>query len=296
MKILIIGCGRTAKAISEKLIELKNIDEFILYSRTLKSSKALAKNLNSKKVTIIEEIKNLKNIDYIIITLSGLTDSARKESMFKSKTTYQVRQDELKFHLGAIIDLKDQLKKIAKKSTIIIVTNPVDELTNYLRIKLNHPRVLGFGLELDAKRYSNLLGKKVLCIGTHGRAIPIINAKSNKEYDILLNKIDSELLSYIRAHGIPHKAAGDIFYEFFKKLNGNKEEIILVSSYIKKQFAGVKNISISIPFKVKKGKIRGIADINVNEIEKKRFIQSAEQLKKSVENILIAGKKIVAYK
>ncbi|MBS3085114.1 Gfo/Idh/MocA family oxidoreductase [Candidatus Pacearchaeota archaeon] len=96
MNVLLIGCGRTGRAIAENLIDLKFVKTLFLYSRTPKSSKALAYDLDNKKVIVVDEIKNLKDIDYIIIALSGMSDSAREESFYQRKTTYEVRQDELK--------------------------------------------------------------------------------------------------------------------------------------------------------------------------------------------------------
>ena len=296
MKILLIGAGRTGRAIAENLLEIKDINNLFLYSRTPKSSKSLASDLDSKKVRVINEIKSLSDIDYIIITLSGMSDSSRDESIERRKTTYQVRQDELKYNLGAIIHLVEDLKALPNKTSIIVVTNPVDEITNYLRIMLKKPNIFGFGMELDVKRYEKALGKKVLCIGTHGKAIPLINSKKGKEYDLLLKKTDRELLKYIREHGIPHKMAGVVFKEFFDKLISNKENIIHVSYYLKNDFSGIKDVSISLPWKVKKRKILGLSKMKLNGIEKQRFVNSVKELKNSVNHILETHKKLMGYK
>ena len=296
MNILLIGCGRTGRAISESLLELDYVKKIFLYSRTSKSSKALAYDLDSNKVEVIENISLIKDVDYAIITLSGMSDSARTESMNKRPTTYEVRQDELKFNIGAIGYLIKDLNSLNKQTKIIVVTNPVDEITNYIQSMLPNRTIFGFGLELDAKRYEKILGKKILCIGSHGRAIPLINAKSEKDYDDLLIKTDSELLENIRKHGIPHKIAGISFKNFFDRLNSSKEEIVHVSTHINKPFMGVKNISISLPFKVKKGNILGVANLRVNEIEKRKFLLSVKELTDSVKHIIDTHKKLTEYK
>jgi len=296
MNILLIGCGRTGRAIAESLLELTYVKKVFLYSRTSKSSKALACDLDSNRVEVVDSIYLIKNLDYAIITLSGMSDSARSESMNKRHTTYEVRQDELKFNIGAIGYLLKDLNRLDKKTKIIIVTNPVDEITNYIQSMLPTKTILGFGLELDAKRYEKILGKKVLCIGSHGKAIPLINAKSEKEYSTLLTKTDSELLANIRKHGIPHKLAGAAFKSFFDRLNSTKEEIIHVSSFIKKPVMGIQNISISLPFRVKNGNIIEIAKLQVNEIEKKRFLSSIKELQESITHIIATHKKLVEYK
>src|SRR3989344_543259 len=286
MRILLIGCGRTGRVIAEGLLKLKlGIGEILLYSRTPKDAKLLASDLKSSKLKVIEKLKKLPKLDYVIIALSAVSDEARNERMLKRSDTYQVRQDELKFNIGALTDLISYLKSVPKTTTIIVVTNPVYELTNFLRITLNHPKILGFGPELDAARYSKALGKQVFCIGVHGRAVPLISAKSEKKYRDLLKKIDKELLSRIRKHGIPYKIAGKLFSRFFRKLNSKKVETIYASYYLSKEFAGVKDISISLPFKAKKGEIIGVEGLKLNKIEQKMFLKLAVWLRKSVNHI-----------
>ena len=296
MNILVIGCGRTGRSIVEGLLDIKYVDSVFLYSRTSKSAKALAYDLGNKKVFVSENMNNLRNIDYVVIALSGMSDNARLESIQKRASTYHIRQDELKFNIGAISELIKHLKKLPSASKIIVITNPVDEITNYLRMTLNNNNVLGFGLELDAKRYSKLLGKNVLCIGTHGKAVPILNLNSDQEYSKLSSRIDTELMGYIREHGIPNKAAGISFKEFFERLTGNKKDIVLVSNYISKPFYGLKGISISLPFECQEGKIIGIADFKPNHIELNRFKKSVLELQNSVKHILETHKKLISYK
>jgi len=296
MKILIIGCGLTGKAITFNLLKNSKVECIGLYSRTLKSSKALADKLKNSRIKILENLETIKEYDYIIMTLSGISDSSREESFFKSKTTYEIRQMELKYNLGALVGLIDYLKNISSISTIIVVTNPMDEITNYLRIILKNNKVIGFGLDLDARRYSKLLDKSVYCIGSHGKAIPLIKLSSEKEYKSLYEKTDSELMIYLKKNGIPADVAGEIFSSFFNKLTGDKEEIIHVSAYLKKEFEGIKSISISLPYRVKQGKILGVAKITLNSIEKKIFIKSIKELKKSINHILITHNKLAKYK
>ncbi len=225
-----------------------------------------------------------------------MSDSAREESFFRRKSTYEVRQDELKFNIGAITHLIEDLKTFPEKTNIIVVTNPVDEITNYLRIILKKENVFGFGLELDAKKYKKILGKPVYCFGTHGKAIPLTNLKTEKDYDNLSKRVDNELLEYIRAHGIPHKMAGNNFKEFFEKFNSRDKEIFHISFYLRDNYLGVDDLSISLPCEVKQGKILRIVKVEVNEIERKRFIASAQELKRSISHIMETHKKLVDYK
>jgi len=298
MNILLIGCGRTGRAVAGKLLEFKCIDKFYLYSRTSKSAESLAYDLANRKIVVVENIKNLKDkdISHVIIAISGMSDSAREESMTVRGTTYQVRQDEFKFNIGAIMHLIEDLKNFPKKTTIIVITNPVDEITNYMRVMLKRENVIGFGLELDAKRYERVLGKKIYCMGTHGKAIPLIDKPTDKDYDSLHEQVDLALLTYIREHGIPHAMAGIYFKEFFEKFNSETTEVVHISYYLKNSFLGIKDVSVSLPWQVKSGIVLEPLDLSVNEIEKKRFVESVTELKKSITTILATHKKLLGYK
>ncbi len=81
MKILLIGSGKTGRAIATNLLELSYIKELNLFSRTLKSSEALAHHLDNSKISVIKDFSNLKDIDYIIIALTEMTNTARGESV-----------------------------------------------------------------------------------------------------------------------------------------------------------------------------------------------------------------------
>ena len=296
MKVLLIGCGMNGGAIAKSLLDKKIVNKVGLYSRTIKSSKALAFDLHNSNVNVLEHLEDLKDFDYVIISLSGISDSDRIQSFNTNKTSYHVRQDELKYNLGAVAGLVPYLHFLPKSTPIIVVTNPVDEIVNYLRIALNRKNILGFGMELDVRRYSGVLGKGVDCVGVHGMAVPVINASSNKEAEDLYKKSDLELMNYLRRNGIPHGAAGDAFAEFFRRLTSKSKEVVNACYYLDKKFYDISGISISLPFIATRGKIIGVSKVNLNSIEKKRFKKVAFQLKRSVQHILVTSKKLVAYK
>ncbi len=296
MKVLLVGCGRVGGEIAESLVKKQYVKTLFLYSRTIKSSKALAYDLKNGKVKVVSHIEDVNNPDYVIIALSNQSEAARRESFHTRGNTYHVRQDELIFNLGAITQLSKSLKKICKDTKIIVVTNPVDEFTNYLRIIMNYNNIFGFGLSLDALRYSKLLKRKVLCIGSHGKAIPLLDLKTKKNYEKLHNEIDGGVIKYLRKRGMTHKITGDEFSNFFDKLNSPKETNILVASYLLKDpFLGVKGIAISIPFHVKKGKIISPADVNVSSLERELFLKQVKELKQSVEHILWIHERLISY-
>jgi malate/lactate dehydrogenase len=176
------------------------------------------------------------------------------------------------------------LKKTDTK-LLIVVSNPIDEITNYLLKNLPNKEIFGFGMQLDVKRFSKTLNKEIDCVGLHGLAIPLINSNSNKYYEELSKKVDKELFDFVRQHGIPHKITGNEFVNFFEKLISKREEIIYASHYLKQEFYGIKNIAISLPFIIKNTKIIGVKKLQLNDIERRKLFESVKQLNENLSGL-----------
>ncbi len=243
----------------------------------------LKKRLRSSNAEIVDELKRVKNIDYTILAISAVEPKKRKKDMLKCTSNYCIRHKELGVNIKSIKSIPQFLARL--KSRIIVITNPVDEITNFLIKKLHSKQVLGFGLELDALRYKKIFNRKVLCIGMHGKSVPIVNFKTVKEYDRLYKTIDKNLLEYVRKFGIPHKLVGEAFEKFFDDLVKNKEKILMFSHFLQKSFLGIKNIAVSIPFKVENGRIVGPVKLKINNIEKEKFTKIVNQLKKNIKHL-----------
>lgn len=298
MNILIIGSGRTGRAITKELLTVPELAQLFLFSRTSKSAEALAYDLDDKRVRVVGDLELVPLLDYVIITLSGTSDEARAASIRKRTTTYQLRQDELKYNLGAFVGLVPFLQTLPLSTKIIIVTNPVDELTNYLYQKLGADRdIYGFGIQLDQRRFREYLNQECFCIGTHGAAIPLLGLDSAEAYKELSQKVDKILFEKVKASGIPHHIAGEEFKTFFQDLNSREEKTVLVSYLLRDEFYGIQSIAISLPFTVKQGKVVGIKnDLTLNPIEQELLEQQVEQIKVSVSHILESHKYLEDYK
>jgi malate/lactate dehydrogenase len=272
MNILLIGFGKTGQEIAKELD---------------KSNHKIFFNSPSKKESKFSQVsldKIPKNIDCIIFTLSTLSNEERKELTSKVETTYDLRHAELNQNINAIKEYIPFLKKIDTK-LIVVVSNPIDEITNYLFKKLPNKEIFGFGMQLDVKRFSKALNKEIDCVGLHGLAIPLINSKSNEDYEDLSNKVDKELFDFVNEHGIPHKVAGKEFVNFFEKLTSKKEEIIYASHYLKQPFYETKNIAISLPFRIRNTEILGIKQIQLNDIEKRKLVESVKRLNENLSGL-----------
>jgi len=269
MKILLIGFGHTGKDIANGLFVIGHKIFFI----SDKKEKSRFKQVSVDSAP--------KDIGCIIIVLSTLSDEKRKKITYKVKNTYDLRHSELKGNINAIKEYISFLND-SNADRIIIVSNPVDEITNYLCKNVPNKRIFGFGMQLDVNRFSKKLKKKVDCIGVHGKAIPLIDYDSEDKYNKILSDIDRELLAFVKKNGIPHKIAGSEFIKFFNGLTSKKKNIVYASQYIKRSFLDIKDIAIFLPLIIKDGKIIGIKKLSINNIERRLFLNETRHLKKEM--------------
>lgn len=255
MNILIIGYGRVGKEITKNLATLDFIKNIFIVD------KAQSKIQNKKKLKFIENFNNL-DLDYILITLSATLKNKWEQMLNNEKDLFSLIQKELKYNLPEIKILVKKLKKLPLKTKIIVVTNPSDKITNYLKKQLRQ-EVIGFGGELDAFRYKNQIGKKVFCIGLHNQCIPLVNSKSKEKIQSLIKKSSDNVMNQLRKLKMTHSFTGKMFRKFFIKLNSNKKSIVHMC-YSKNE-----KYSITQPLYVKKGKIISRVPVKINSLEKR---------------------------
>lgn len=284
VKVAIIGCGKVGGEISKNLITKKYIDELLLFDKFQTSAENLAKLLNGK-ARVISNLSETEEAKYIVITLSAMGAAQRKASFMNNNSTYGMRHDELKANISALKEIVPRLQSLSHNIEIIVVSNPVEELVSYLHSCLKGRNILSFGLSLDVARYSKGLNRKVICIGEHGRAIPLLNLSSEQEYKKLHDKIDLSVVKFVQTKGMTYEVTGKEFAKTLDNLNSSKKSVVFLAKYLDSDVFGVSDVVASLPFEVKKGKILSISKVHPSSIEIKMFREQAAEFKKSFEAI-----------
>ncbi|MBN1175203.1 hypothetical protein JXA48_01025 [Candidatus Woesearchaeota archaeon] len=270
MRLLFIGFGKTAQAIAKQL-KRQNHEIFFISK--------------SKKETEFNPINDDElplEIDYVVLAFSSITDAERKNLTQKLGTTYDLRHAELEGNIAIVDDYVDLLNKLDSK--IIVVSNPVDELVNYIDIKCPEKEVIGFGMQLDVKRFSVVLGFDIDCVGLHGDAIPLLNSENKSDYEALSKRVDFALFENVRVNGIPYDFAGLEFVKFFNTLN-SRRGTLYASCYVD-AFYDINKICLSFPFEIIDGSISQIKNIKLNVIERDKLYNSAKKLRENLSSYL----------
>jgi malate dehydrogenase len=241
-----------------------------------------------------DDFSLLKDSEVIVIT-AGF---ARKPG--------ESRQDLLNKNSLLIKDISSKIKQFSPQSIIIVVTNPVDIMTYLVHksIPVDRKRIIGLGISLDASRFANQIVKELGCqlsevepmlISSHNeRMMPLARftkVKGRPLSEMLKPEKAAELIQKTKNRGaeiVSHLGSGSAYVapsaavlRMVKAVLSNKPENTLGSAVLQGEY-GLKDVCIGVPIIVGKSGVEKIIELDLNPAEKAEFLQSAEELKKSV--------------
>lgn len=303
-KISVIGAGNVGGMCAMRIAENK-LGEVVLVD--------IAHNLASAKVFDMEDARYALKSDYVMF--AGSDFSAISGSSIIVVTAGFARRpgmtrEELLNKNGQIItEIAIKVKQFSREAICIIVTNPVDIMTQLFLEKsgLTRQRVFGMGLGLDASRFANLISKrlnvslakiKTTVLGAHGEGMlpvprlssvdgkPLTTVASEEVIEELKNqtvKRGAEIVN-LYGSGSAYFAPSAAILEIIKALIQESEDAVGVSAYLEGEY-GISDACIGIPVKLGKKGIIEIIKLGLNNEELSALKKSAEAIKASVKSI-----------
>ncbi|MDD2654291.1 MAG: malate dehydrogenase, partial [Candidatus Omnitrophica bacterium] len=176
-KVAIIGAGNVGSLAAMRIVEeaiadvvLIDIAKDIAKGKSLDLEDSLSVFRVDSKIKSTEDFSQVKDADVIVIT-AGFP---RKPGM--------TREDLLNKNVEIIKDVALKIKSLNSKAVIIILTNPVDLMTQvfYKITNFDARKVIGLGASLDSARFANLISQELnvpvskidaLVVGVHGKGM-----------------------------------------------------------------------------------------------------------------------------
>ncbi len=170
-------------------------------------------------------------------------------------------------------DILDKAVKFVKESTAwIIVTNPLDYITNfvYQRLSIDRHKVMGMGVNLDSSRMVNQVSKildvsrssvKAMVVGQHGKGmLPLVDdisvngvkvALSEKEKDIIRDRTINRGAEIVAAFGdgSAYVAPGAGIYQIVRSILTNSKEVLPLSVRLEGEY-GINGKCLGVPVKL----------------------------------------------
>lgn len=231
---------------------------------------------------------------------------------------HETRLDLVRANTRVFRTVIEQICKYNTECILLVVTNPVDVLTEVTRRISGFPaaRVIGSGTVLDTARLKYLLGKRLgvdsrnvhaFIIGEHGDSeLPVFSSANISGVDLdsfcenkprdLNDEVLQELFLEVRdaAYGII-RAKGATYYAVAEAVRRiataivRDEKTILPVSVAASGHYGLPDISISLPAVVGRGGIVRVLDMPLSEKEHCLLHASAAQIGEALQGLELAA-------
>lgn len=295
-KVTIIGAGMVGSTTAFSLIAARVAEEIAIIDVNKKLCNSQVMDLQHSvpflgysKVKIGSYV-DLKDSRLVIITCGA------------AQKVGETRLDLLKKNSIIIKEIMPQVFKHNPNIVVIIVTNPVDILTN-IAIKMfpsKKQQIFGSGTILDSARFRFLLGERIsvnpsslhaYIVGEHGDSeVPLWSTVmigntpldkffklSNKEKETIFGNAKNAAYAIIEGKQATYYAIAAGLVKLTTAILFNKKTVFTVSHQVNNKF-GIKNVSLSLPVVIgAKGVLRDI-DIDISTEEKKLLQKSAKKL------------------
>ena len=303
--ITIIGSGKVGGEVA-LFSALKRLDDQILLLDVvdgLPQGEAMDLNHMLSEQGIDVEVKGSNNFadmknSKIVVVVAG---SGRKPGM--------TRMDLLKINANVVKSVVENIKKYAKDSMIIPVTNPLDPMA-YITYKVSgfdKNRIFGMGGMLDLSRFKQFIHEatgysrnsiRALVIGEHGEnmlpltrfssisGIPLSSFLPKEKLDELVQNTKQVAAKVIELKGATVHAPGNGISAIVESVVKDRKQIIPVATYLDGEY-GHTDVTIGVPAIIGKNGVEKIIELELDDDEKKVFDAGVKSVKDAISGIEI---------
>lgn len=239
------------------------------------------------------EVSDMIHCDAIVVTAG------------RGSVPGETRLDLLNDNIGIAKEISYQLKGF--NGILIVVSNPVDVLTYFYQKFTGLPtgKVIGTGTMLDTARLRDIIGRKLdldprnihaQVVGEHGDSETILWSTANiggvklrewKDWkesyeDDIDEQVRKAAYEIIKRKGATNHAIGLVTATLLKWILRGERRVINLSTVINGPF-GIKDVAISLPCLVSGDGVQEILEVEMDEIEKEKFIKSSKIIKNAIE-------------
>ena len=301
--ITIIGSGKVGGAAALFTALRQVTDEILLLDVVQGLPQGEAMDLNhmlaEKGIDVnirgSNDYSEMKGSD-IVVVVAG---SGRKPGM--------TRMDLLKINASIVKGVVENIKKFAKDSMIIPVTNPLDPMA-YITYKVSgfeKNRVFGMGNMLDLSRCVQFIHEstgysrhsiRALVIGEHGEnmlplarystvsGIPLTSLLSKQKMDEIVQGTRQIAAKVIELKGATVHAPGNAISAMVEAVLRDTKQVMPVATYLEGEY-GHTNISIGVPAVIGKNGVEKIVELDLDSYEKEWFNKGVESVKTAISGI-----------
>jgi len=301
--ITIIGSGKVGGA-AALFTALKRLDNEILLLDVVKGlpqGEAMDLNhmLSEQGIDVnirgSNDYSDMKGSDVVVV----VAGSGRKPGM--------TRMDLLKINAGIVKDVVENIKKFAKDSIIVPVTNPLDPMTHivYKVSGFKRNRICGMGNMLDLSRFKQFIHEatghsrdsiQALVIGEHGEnmlplarftsvsGIPLSSILPQSKLEEIVKSTREVAAKVIELKGATVHAPGNAIATIVGAILRDEKLVIPVATPLDGEY-GYSDVSIGVPAVIGKNGVEKIIELELNSEEKKWFSKGIDSVKTAISGL-----------
>jgi malate dehydrogenase len=304
-KVTVVGAGFYGSTTALRLAEYNIFDEVVLTDILEGKPEGLALDMNqSRSIEGFETritgatttadgggYEKTAGSDVVVIT-AGLP---RKPGMS--------RMDLIGVNAGIVRGVAENIAKHSPNAVIIVVSNPLDEMTALAQIATNFPknRVMGQAGMLDTARFTNFVAEKLnvpvgsvktLTLGSHGDTmvpvpsrctvggVPLSDKLSEEEIAELVNRTrngGAEVVALLKT-GSAYYAPSAAAARMAKAVIEDSGEIMPVCAWVDGEY-GISGVYLGVEAEIGKGGIRKVVESALTESEIASLKEAAEAVR-----------------
>jgi malate dehydrogenase len=304
-KVTVVGAGFYGSTTALRLAEYNIFDEVVLTDILEGKPEGLALDMNQSRSIEGFETKIIgatttpegagyektANSDVVVIT-AGLP---RKPGMS--------RMDLIGVNAGIVRGVAENIAKHSPNAVIIVVSNPLDEMTALAQIATNFPknRVMGQAGMLDTARFTNFVAEKLgvevgsvktLTLGSHGDTmvpvpsrctvggVPLSDKLSQVEIDELVDRTrngGAEVVALLKT-GSAYYAPSAAAARMAKAVIEDSGAVMPVCAWVDGEY-GISGVYLGVEAEIGKTGVRKVVETKLTDAEVASLKEAAEAVR-----------------
>ena len=301
-KVTVVGSGKYGSMTALRVAEYDIADTVVMTDIVEGLPQGLALDMNqsrfvekfSSKIIGTNNYEDTSDSDVVVIT-AGLP---RKTGMS--------RMDLLEVNANIVTEVTSNIMKHSKNPIIIVVTNPLDQMTTLVSDVSGLPksRVIGQAGVLDSSRFAYFISEKLnvnmkeveaWTLGSHGETMvpapsqckvngkPLTELLTNDEIDELVKKTSdggAEIVALLKtgsAYFAPSSAAATMV----KSIISDSNNVLPSCTWVSGEY-GINDVYLGVPTKLGKDGVTEIVELDLNSEELENLKSAAESVKQKV--------------
>ena len=304
-RVTVIGSGKYGSMTALRIAEYDIVDSVVMTDIVDGLPQGLALDMNqsryvekfSTKISGTNNYEDTEGSEVVVIT-AGLP---RKPGMS--------RMDLLEVNAKIVTDVTNNIMKFSENPTIVVVTNPLDQMTTLVSEISGLPKnkVIGQAGVLDTSRFAYFISEKLnintneveaLTLGSHGETMvpvpsqckvngqPLTEILSKDEIDQLVQQTSNggaEIVGLLKtgsAYFAPSSAAATMV----KSIISDANDIMPACSWLEGEY-GISDVYLGVPTKLGKDGVTEVVELELNNDELTGLKNASEAVKDKVKEL-----------